>query len=147
MGKQEANCRTRKAWSHKAASPATPPSAVKPPLARRRTQPFEPIRLHGAGWSFRKHPAPTADDRKRGRMCSRRARNRAREFRDQAFCTTKARERRGSALQTAHSTVFSVISDSARRWLVFGESPLSESGKTRKTGSRRSPFMLVNGAP
>ena len=52
MGKQEANCRTRKAWSHKAASPATPPSAVKPPLARRRTQPFEPIRLHGAGWSF-----------------------------------------------------------------------------------------------
>ena len=56
----------------------------------------------------------TADDGKRSRMYSRRARNRAREFRDQAFCAIKAREGRGSALQTAHSTAFSVISDFVR---------------------------------
>ena len=62
----------------------------------------------------------TADDRKRGRMCSRRARNRAREFRDQALCAIEAREGRGSAPQTAHSTAFSVISDSARPRPVFG---------------------------
>ena len=62
----------------------------------------------------------TADDRKRGRMCSRRARNRACGFCDQAFCATKAREGRGSASQTAHSTVFSVIFDFGRSRPVFG---------------------------
>ena len=58
--------------------------------------------------------APTADDRKRGRMRSRRARNRACEFRDQAFCVIEEREGRESAPRTAHSTAFSVISDFAR---------------------------------
>ncbi len=42
-------------------------------------------------------------------MCSRRARNRACEFRDQALCAIKARNGRESAPQTAHSTAFSVI--------------------------------------
>ena len=47
---------------------------------------------------FWKHPSQAADDRKRGRMRTRRARNRARGFRDQALCTIEAREGRGSAL-------------------------------------------------
>ena len=58
---------------------------------------------------------PTAGDRKCGRMRSRRAPNRAREFRDQAFCATKACEGPESAWQTAHSTAFSAISDSVLR--------------------------------
>ena len=69
---------------------------------------------------FRKHPAHIAGDRKHGRMCSRRARNRACGFRDQAFRATKVRKGRGSASRTAHSTVFSVISGSARHLPVFG---------------------------
>ena len=70
----------------------------------------------------------TDDDRKRGRMCSHGGRKRAREFRDQAFCGATAREGRESALQTAHSTAFSVISDSARRRPIFWKNPLSLHG-------------------
>ncbi len=55
-------------------------------------------------------------------MCTRRARIRTREFRDQAFCAIEAREGRESAPQTAHSTVFSVIfwfgARRARTWVA-----------------------------
>ncbi len=67
------------------ASSRAPPRSV--PARRTRT-----TRLH-ARVSLRPQ---TAGDRKHGRMCSRRARNRAREFCDQAFCAAKAREGRKS---------------------------------------------------
>ena len=78
-------------------------------------------------------------------MCSRRARNRAREFCDQAFCAIKVREGRGSALQTAHSTAFSVISDPVRVGRSLGNPCLGPGRSASMTAGclleRSAPFI------
>lgn len=63
-----------------------------------------------------RHDGKSGGDQKRGRMCTRRKRKRARQFRDQALCAAAMHNEPESTSKTAHSTAFSAISGFLRRW-------------------------------